>query len=95
MSATEQSQSSNTSTETATNSSNYGGDVIFWDILFGTFHLPKGKQPSDDIGIDGMPNFPKSFVGLMFAPFVFGRLKKEAEAVNLGQEPQEEEVLAT
>ncbi|MDA1122271.1 MAG: sterol desaturase family protein, partial [Bacteroidetes bacterium] len=30
--------------------SNYGGDVIFWDILFGSFSLPKGQQPSDDIG---------------------------------------------
>ena len=38
--------------------SNYGGDVIFWDILFGTFYLPKGKQPSDQIGIDEMPKLP-------------------------------------
>ena len=58
---------------------NYGGDVIFWDILFGTFHLPKGEQPSDDIGIGGMPNYPKSFVGLMLAPFTHDRIKKGAE----------------
>ncbi|MEZ4905339.1 MAG: sterol desaturase family protein [Spirosomataceae bacterium] len=61
---------------------NYGGDVIFWDILFGTFYLPKGQQPSDDIGIEEMPNYPKSFIGLMFAPFVYGRLKKEAQALE-------------
>ncbi len=57
---------------------NYGGDVIFWDILFGTFYLPKGQQPSDDIGIEEMPNYPKSFFGLLFAPFTYGQLKKEA-----------------
>jgi ornithine lipid hydroxylase len=57
--------------------SNYGGDVIIWDILFGTFYLPKG-QVSDEIGIEEMPNYPKTFVGLMFAPFTYGRLKREA-----------------
>lgn len=60
---------------------NYGGDVIFWDILFGTFYLPKGEQPSDDIGIEEMPNYPQTFVGLMFAPFTYSRLKKEANAL--------------
>jgi sterol desaturase/sphingolipid hydroxylase (fatty acid hydroxylase superfamily) len=60
---------------------NYGGDVIFWDILFGTFYLPKGQQPSDDIGIEEMPNYPKTFVGLMFAPFTYSRIKKEANAL--------------
>lgn len=62
--------------------SNYGGDVIFWDILFGTFHLPKGEQPSDDIGIEEMPNYPQNFLGLMLAPFTYDRLKKEAEEIN-------------
>lgn len=62
--------------------SNYGGDVIFWDLLFGTFHMPKGQQPGDDIGIDQMPNYPKTFIGLMLAPFTYGRIKKEAEGLN-------------
>ena len=67
--------------------SNYGGDVIFWDILFGTFHLPKGETPSDDIGINGMPNYPKTFLGLMLAPFTYGKIKREAE--RLAMEEQE------
>ncbi|MEM6631983.1 MAG: sterol desaturase family protein [Bacteroidota bacterium] len=67
--------------------SNYGGDVIFWDILFGTFHLPKGEQPSDDIGINGMPNYPQTFIGLMLAPFTYGKLKKEAELLKKQSEP--------
>jgi hypothetical protein len=62
--------------------SNYGGDVIFWDILFGTFHLPKGETPSDDIGINGMPNFPKTFMGLMMAPFTYGRIKQKAKELT-------------
>lgn len=65
--------------------SNYGGDVIFWDILFGTFYLPKGKTPSDEIGIGGMPNYPQTFVGLMMAPFTYHKIKKEAEGLVLEQ----------
>jgi len=59
--------------------SNYGGDVIIWDILFGTFHLPKGKKPSDDIGVAGMPNYPQNWIGLMLAPFTYDRIKEEAK----------------
>lgn len=70
--------------------SNYGGDVIFWDILFGTFYLPKGKTPSDEIGIGGMPNFPNTFVGLMLAPFTYGQIKQEAEALNGASDPENE-----
>ena len=55
---------------------NYGGDVIIWDLLFGTFYLPKGQQPSDDIGIGGMVNYPRSFAGLMLAPFNHHRFQK-------------------
>ena len=48
---------------------NYGGDVVIWDHLFGTFYLPKGKQPSDDIGVGGIPDFPQTLLGLTLAPF--------------------------
>lgn len=68
--------------------SNYGGDVIIWDHLFGTFHMPKGEKPSDDIGINGMPNYPKTFIGLMLAPFTYGNIKKEAE--NIAKKDSEE-----
>lgn len=50
--------------------SNYGGDVIIWDHLFGTFHMPKGQEPGDDIGIGDRPHYPKSWWGMMKAPFL-------------------------
>lgn len=62
--------------------SNYGGDVIIWDILFGTFYLPKGQEPSDDIGVAGMPNYPQTWLGLMLAPFTYRKLKREAESMG-------------
>jgi sterol desaturase/sphingolipid hydroxylase (fatty acid hydroxylase superfamily) len=67
--------------------SNYGGDVMLWDLLFGTFHLPQGKQPSDDIGVGEMPDYPQTWVGLMLAPFTFGNytpaVQKAAERPEL------------
>ncbi|NND35469.1 MAG: sterol desaturase family protein [Saprospiraceae bacterium] len=70
--------------------SNYGGDVIFWDILFGTFYLPKDKEPSDDIGIGGMPNYPQTFIGLMLAPFTYNSIKKEALKLELKESERNE-----
>ena len=49
-------------------------------MLFGTFYLPKGKLPSDDIGVGDIPHYPQTFAGLMLAPFTYGRLKAEAAA---------------
>ncbi|MFT7034452.1 MAG: hypothetical protein ACJA2S_002967 [Cyclobacteriaceae bacterium] len=39
--------------------------------------MPKGETPSDDIGIGGMPNYPKTFVRLMLAPFTLRVSKKK------------------
>lgn len=52
--------------------SNYGGDIMLWDHLFGTFHLPKSGRPSDDIGVSGIPEYPQTWLGLMLAPFRIG-----------------------
>ncbi len=64
---------------------NYGGDVIIWDLLFGTFYLPKGKQPSDDIGLGDVEEYPRSFAGLMLAPFNHHLFKKRAQAPQPGE----------
>lgn len=65
--------------------SNYGGDVMFWDLLFGTFYLPKGKQPSDDVGLADLPDYPQTWLGLMLAPFTYGRIKRSAETLSSAQ----------
>ncbi|MEP2987712.1 MAG: sterol desaturase family protein [Parasphingorhabdus sp.] len=50
--------------------SNYGGEFIVWDILFGTFHNPKNERPHDKIGIGTAPNYPMTMAGLLIAPFL-------------------------
>lgn len=59
---------------------NYGGNIILWDIVFGTRHFPKDRQHHpEDVGFHGMPNFPKTYLGQLASPFVWNKLKAEAE----------------
>lgn len=46
---------------------NYGNTVIVWDLLFGTWFLPRGRQVQE-LGLHER-DYPKSFVALMRAPF--------------------------
>jgi len=46
---------------------NYGNTVIVWDLLFGTWFLPRGSEVAE-LGLQD-PMYPKSFLGLMRAPF--------------------------
>lgn len=64
--------------------SNYGGEFIVWDILFGTFHNPRDERPHDRIGIGTAPDYPMTVAGLYIAPFlpsqkVFGPGKDAAD----------------
>ncbi len=76
--------------------SNYGGEFIVWDILFGTFHNPRGERPLEEIGIGASPNYPQNMAGLMIAPFlpdqkVFGPSEdvkqEDEESLNAQQIP--------
>ena len=46
---------------------NYGNTVIVWDLLFGTWYLPRDRDITD-LGLQD-PSYPKSFLLLMRAPF--------------------------
>jgi ornithine lipid hydroxylase len=46
---------------------NYGNTVIVWDVLFGTWFLPDARQV-DVLGLHDT-NYPRTFVGLLKAPF--------------------------
>ena len=57
---------------------NYGGNLIFWDIVFRTRWLPKDREPPVDVGIEALPNFPRDYPALMTAPFRWRHLVREA-----------------
>lgn len=56
---------------------NFGNNVIVWDILFGTYFLPKNRQ----VGVLGLinPDFPQTYWGQLKAAFARERLDKPAD----------------
>jgi sterol desaturase/sphingolipid hydroxylase (fatty acid hydroxylase superfamily) len=59
---------------------NYGQNLIVWDVVFGTRFLPKDRQPPEDIGIADMPAFPMDYLGQLVSPLRWGRIKRESAA---------------
>ena len=57
---------------------NYGGNLILWDIVFGTRWLPQDREPPVATGIASLPNFPKGYRALLGAPFRWRRLVAES-----------------
>ena len=80
---------------TAEANHNYGGNLIFWDVVFGTRWLPDDRLPPVNIGIEELPHFPRSYSALMWAPFRWKKLVDEAGPVTLRPhpDPSEQETL--
>ncbi|MFJ4592751.1 MULTISPECIES: sterol desaturase family protein [unclassified Kitasatospora] len=53
---------------------NFGGKVVLWDLLFGTFYLPADRMPPEDIGLADQVRLPDSYLGLLLAPFRWSKL---------------------
>ncbi|MFN7955445.1 MAG: sterol desaturase family protein [bacterium] len=49
--------------------SNYGSNLMIWDVLFGTMFWPADRRAPDAIGIGGMPAFPEDYRGQLTVPF--------------------------
>lgn len=58
---------------------NYGGDIILFDHLFGTFYMPRDVEPPDEIGIENMPDFPTGIWGVLVSPFRWRRHLAQTE----------------
>jgi sterol desaturase/sphingolipid hydroxylase (fatty acid hydroxylase superfamily) len=48
---------------------NYGNNIIFWDIVFGTMFYPKNAEASEHIGLHDLKVFPEDYVGQLMVPF--------------------------
>jgi len=57
---------------------NYGSDLICWDVVFGTRFLPPDRNPPTDIGIADMPHFPRTYWAQLVAPLRWKRLVTDA-----------------
>lgn len=56
---------------------NFGNNVIVWDLIFGTWFLPKGRE----VGVIGLlnPDFPQTFMGQLRAAFAKTPIDKPAD----------------
>jgi sterol desaturase/sphingolipid hydroxylase (fatty acid hydroxylase superfamily) len=57
---------------------NYGSNLILWDLVFGTFFLPPGRRGPDGIGIADMPRFPHRYLAQVMAPFRWAATRRAA-----------------
>jgi sterol desaturase/sphingolipid hydroxylase (fatty acid hydroxylase superfamily) len=55
---------------------NYGNNILFWDLVFGTVHYPKDESASSHIGLHEMPDFPKDYIGQILSPWRWDRYDK-------------------
>lgn len=47
---------------------NYGNNILFWDIVFGTVFWPKDRDATEVVG-NGVPGYPGGYLGQLAAPF--------------------------
>jgi sterol desaturase/sphingolipid hydroxylase (fatty acid hydroxylase superfamily) len=48
---------------------NYGSNLILWDLVFGTFFWPRDRKPPEEIGIPDLPAFPQTYWAQLASPF--------------------------
>jgi len=63
---------------------NFGQNLIVWDIVFGTRFLPKDREPPSDIGIAGLPAFPMDYWGQLMSPLRWRRIREESGEMGAG-----------
>ncbi|MSP59222.1 MAG: sterol desaturase family protein [Myxococcales bacterium] len=57
------------SRESAEQHRNYGSVLMIWDVVFGTFYLPRDREPPVDVGLTEVADFPRGYLGQIWAPF--------------------------
>jgi len=63
---------------------NFGQNLIVWDVVFGTRFLPKDREPPADIGIAGLPAFPMDYWGQLVSPLRWRAIREQSEAMGGG-----------
>ncbi|MBT8451982.1 MAG: sterol desaturase family protein [Deltaproteobacteria bacterium] len=59
---------------------NYGANLIFWDIVFRSRFLPRDRQPPTEIGIESLPNFPGGYWAQLLSPFRWKKIEASARS---------------
>lgn len=60
---------------------NYGSNLILWDLVFGTFFWPRDRKPPESIGIPDLEAFPQTYWGQIASPFRWRKIQAESRAL--------------
>ncbi len=58
---------------------NYGQNLILWDIVFGTRFLPSDRKPPDAVGIADLSGFPMTWWAQLCSPWQWQRIRRKSE----------------
>ena len=61
---------------------NYGNNIIFWDLVFGTYFFPKDRDATQVVGLSGMDNFPRNYLGQLASPFKWKEIEEAGQVEN-------------
>lgn len=59
---------------------NYGANIIWWDVVFRSRFAPTDREPPTEIGIAALPNFPGGYWAHLLSPFRWKDIEKSARA---------------
>jgi sterol desaturase/sphingolipid hydroxylase (fatty acid hydroxylase superfamily) len=62
----------------AESNTNYGQNLIVWDVVFGTRFLPADREPPEEIGLADLPAFPMTYLAQVASPFTWRRIVRES-----------------
>jgi len=57
---------------------NFGQNLIVWDVVFGTRFLPRDREPPEEIGLTGLAAFPMDYWGQLLSPLRWRRIHRES-----------------
>lgn len=56
---------------------NYGDNFIFWDLVFGTYYRPRGREV-EALGIVGLEAFPSGYFSQLLSPLRWRQIEEES-----------------
>jgi sterol desaturase/sphingolipid hydroxylase (fatty acid hydroxylase superfamily) len=68
---------------TAESNTNYGNNIILWDILFGTWFLPRDRKV-DELGLHNT-HYPYSFIDQLKTPYIDGINERDTAVLTYGE----------
>lgn len=62
--------------------SNFGQNLIVWDVVFGTRFLPRNRVPPSEVGLPDLPGFPTTWWAQVMAPLRWARIERRSASLR-------------